>query len=401
MKKIVFFNIPTYGHLNPSLPIVRDLVQAGHKVDYYSYPAALESIELYEGNFKALPDRCNKLETALKSTPPPSFPEMNCILLETTISVMQTLIKDLTSNLPDVIISDTFCPWGYILAKHLGIRSVVLHATFAFHPSFIPPFATILLAIFDKNSKAINIFRSVRHFKKLSNQVNSIYGTKIQSIWDLTFAKGNLHLIFISKQFQYRAERFDSDHYFIGSTLPSLESHSDKADVKIPVIYISLGTVFNNQIDFFKNCILAFNSKHYKVIMSIGRHIKVAELEPIPDNFIVKTSVNQLAVLSQASVFITHGGMNSVSEAIINQVPMLLFPQTPEQSLISSRVKHFNGGLILKRASVVEMLFAVDRLLKDKSIKQSLKNLAMYNSQSGGLKFATQVILANSSSSNN
>ena len=36
MSKLVFFNIPAYGHTNPTLGVVRELVARGNQVWYYS-----------------------------------------------------------------------------------------------------------------------------------------------------------------------------------------------------------------------------------------------------------------------------------------------------------------------------------------------------------------------------
>jgi UDP:flavonoid glycosyltransferase YjiC (YdhE family) len=35
MSKIVFVEMPAYGHVNPTLPVVRELVRRGEQVVYY------------------------------------------------------------------------------------------------------------------------------------------------------------------------------------------------------------------------------------------------------------------------------------------------------------------------------------------------------------------------------
>ena len=45
MSKIVFFCIPAYGHTNPTLGVVRELVARGHEVRYYSYEPMRPLIE--------------------------------------------------------------------------------------------------------------------------------------------------------------------------------------------------------------------------------------------------------------------------------------------------------------------------------------------------------------------
>ncbi|MEI3101762.1 MAG: hypothetical protein V8T45_08275 [Oscillospiraceae bacterium] len=37
MAGIAFFNIPAHGHTNPTIGVVRELIDRGHSVSYYSY----------------------------------------------------------------------------------------------------------------------------------------------------------------------------------------------------------------------------------------------------------------------------------------------------------------------------------------------------------------------------
>ena len=52
-------------------------------------------------------------------------------------------------------------------------------------------------------------------------------------------------------------------------------------------IYISLGTVFNQSIDFYMLCFEAFENSNHTIIMSIGDRVQIADLGNIPTNFIV------------------------------------------------------------------------------------------------------------------
>jgi UDP:flavonoid glycosyltransferase YjiC (YdhE family) len=56
--------------------------------------------------------------------------------------------------------------------------------------------------------------------------------------------------------------------------------------------------------------------------MSLGSNVSLEDLGPIPANFIVQASVPQLEILQRAGLFITHGGMNSASEAMYYGVPL-------------------------------------------------------------------------------
>jgi MGT family glycosyltransferase len=67
-------------------------------------------------------------------------------------------------------------------------------------------------------------------------------------------------------------------------------------------------------------------------------------LGDIPANCLVQQFVPQLEILQRASLFITHGGMNSVNEAHSYNVPLVIVPQTADQHLIAKRVEKLGAG---------------------------------------------------------
>lgn len=104
------------------------------------------------------------------------------------------------------------------------------------------------------------------------------------------------------------------------------------------IIYFSLGTVVTTHLwshsqslqrfvrKILESIVEKFDGRHgYRVIISAGR--KVSDLfTTIPRNFLVSESLPQLDILSQSNLFITHGGGNSVNEAIDAGVPMIVIP---------------------------------------------------------------------------
>ena len=78
-----------------------------------------------------------------------------------------------------------------------------------------------------------------------------------------------------------------------------------------------------------------------------------------------------MAVLSIADAFITHCGMNSASEGLYFQVPLVLFPQTPEQGAVAKRTEELGAGIRLGSISEEDILGAVTEVLQDPSYKEN------------------------------
>lgn len=149
------------------------------------------------------------------------------------------------------------------------------------------------------------------------------------------------------KEFQPMVETFSDKYAFVGPSFRVPEVEQIKK--KYPLIYISLGTVLNQNRHFYENCIKALADVDCQVIMSVGEKADIPSLGKLPDNFKVYPKVEQLKVLQQTEVFITHCGMNSISESLYFGVPSVLFPLHSEQAMVANRVAELNAGKILSQ----------------------------------------------------
>jgi MGT family glycosyltransferase len=69
-------------------------------------------------------------------------------------------------------------------------------------------------------------------------------------------------------------------------------------------------------------------------------------------NFLVQNEVPQLEILQRAALFISHGGMNSVSEALFYGVPLIVIPQAGDQTWVARRVEWLGAGKLLHRSKL-------------------------------------------------
>ena len=88
------------------------------------------------------------------------------------------------------------------------------------------------------------------------------------------------------------------------------------------MIHISFGTILKGGENFFRACMEAFEKKNVTVVLSVG-NFDISHPKRIPENFVIRNRVTQITVLKQTNLFITHGGMNSVSEAMVGAFPWL------------------------------------------------------------------------------
>ena len=160
------------------------------------------------------------------------------------------------------------------------------------------------------------------------------------------------------------------------------------------LIYISMGTVNNDLLPFYRACIAAFADSPYQVILSTGDQVNRSALGTLPDNITALPHVDQIAVLQKADVFLSHCGMNSASESLYFGVPLVLFPQTNEQGGVAARVAELGAGPSSKKADAASIRTAVNAVLQTPSYRANAQNIRESFLRCGGAKAAVDKILS-------
>jgi MGT family glycosyltransferase len=82
-----------------------------------------------------------------------------------------------------------------------------------------------------------------------------------------------LNIVTLPRPFQPDAEALDERYVFVG---PSISPRSDSSGFPLdlladkPTLYVSLGTVFNANPEFFDACFDAFADTDWQVVLSVG-----------------------------------------------------------------------------------------------------------------------------------
>lgn len=359
MKKIAFFCIPAHGHTNPMLPVAAELVRRGNVVRFYSFGEFEKKISATGAEFIScdsfLPELTKQEESNLKNV---STTEMTVQDIRITLCMNAFLDQEFKSFQPDVVYTDSVCFWGKLNAWKHHVPMVVSTSTFAFNQ---------ISSGYMKNSPKemagliFGLPRVSRELKKLEP-----YGFHVKNLFSLIQSDNDTDsIVYTSRKFQPYAESF-SDHYaFVG---PSVFSNNlPEKEKDRPLVYISMGTVINDRPDFYGKCIDALKGLDVDVIISCGNAINRETLGTLPDNIQVHPYVDQLDVLSKADAFITHCGMNSVSESLYMAAPMVLYPQTSEQNAVARRVTEIGAGIMLKDDSSEGIRAAIQEILNHKA----------------------------------
>lgn len=359
MKKIACFCIPAHGHTNPMLPVAAELVRRGNIVRFYSFGEFEKKISATGAEFIScdffLPKLTEKEEAGLKKV---STTEMTIQDIRITRSMNDFLGQEFQTFRPDVVYTDSVCFWGKLNAWKYQVPMVVSTSTFAFNQKSSQYMKSSLKEMADL---IFGLPRISKELKKLEP-----YGYHVKSVLSLIQSDNDTDsIVYTSRKFQPCAESFSEHYAFVG---PSVFSDMLPAKEKErPLVYISLGTVINDRPDFYRKCINALKEMPVDIVISSGNAIDREVLGELPNQIQVRPYVDQLAILARADVFITHCGMNSVSESLYMAAPMVLYPQTNEQNAVARRVTEIGAGMLLKDDSCEGIRTAVQEIL-DNSI---------------------------------
>lgn len=386
MLKIVFFCIPAHGHTNPTLEVVRELTTRGHQVWYYSYNMMREKIESTGAVFVSCDD-CD-METNLSTKDAARMGKdlalSTRILVDTTLALDDKVCADMERLKPDCIVADSMAAWGKAVAMKQGIPFVSSTTTFAFNQHS----AKIMKQSFGDFLKMLLFMPEVsKQIKRLQKK-----GYPVKNILDILQNDNNTHtIVYTSPEFQPCSETFSDRFAFVGPSIrPAVEEIKKTGD---KLVYISMGTVNNDRMLLYKNCISALADTGYQVILSVGNLVPVEDFGTLPENISVFSHVDQIAVLQQADVFVSHCGMNSASESLYFGVPLVMLPQTVEQSGVAERVYQLGAGIKLAKTDEASILYAINTMLTDDTYKQNAMALSESFKQCSGAKGAADKII--------
>jgi MGT family glycosyltransferase len=390
MPRALLLGMPLHGHINPTLPLVEQLVGRGHDVVYYATPPFAAAIEATGASYRPYRNAHLTHTAAI----PEQLDRLAYLLTRTASEVMEDELGDMRAVGADYVITDATAPWGHWVAEALNLPVLTSVTTFAFNRQ-------VLRYGLERGvrPKSVRVFVSkLRYLAKvlaLQRAMRRRHGLKGPSAVTAFFGRSDLNIIYTSRMFQPCAETFDSRFHFVGPMMARRESvaFSLPPDGR-PLVYVSFGTLFHDNPAFYQTCFEAFRDEPYRVLVSAGQAATDGRLGPPPANVRVEARVPQLQVLQHAAASVSHGGMNSTSESLYFGVPLVIIPQMSEQFIVGRRVEELGAGVFIAKqpVSADELRTAVRRVLSTDRYRLAAQAIGGSFRAAGGAAEAADVI---------
>jgi MGT family glycosyltransferase len=399
VSKTIFFNIPAHGHVNPSLPVITELVKRGEQVICVNTPEFRTAIESTGAQFCASPDM-HEFEILMENASAGNFARNALAFVQIGEKITPFVREVIEREKPDYVIFDSLAGWAEFAARWFKLPSVAFFATFVLDMSAPPP-----MPLGEMIGMGFKFLRVMPEYWRTTRRIRSSYGLPYNNgLINTLMNAAQLNLVFTSPEIQPNAKRFATSYKFVGASIQSRAGQHDFAFDQLqhhPLVYISLGTINNRNLAFYRECFAAFGEMSGQFILSAGKQMDLASLGTIPNNFIVRNFVPQLELLQRVDVFITHGGLNSVHEGLYYGVPLIVIPQQLEQGIVAQQVVKHGAGLALGTKTPIgqtnasELQDALAKIMQQHThYKQNAQQLGETLRAAGGYARAADEILA-------
>lgn len=441
MEHVVFINFPATGRMNPTLPLVTELVAREIPVSYFVHETVREVVEATGAQWHALLDPQRLTEEQLQKYVPDQTPKEDYAFplssLVFSASEAPALIAQLRTlkPLPSVIVYDPFLPLGLLAARELGIPAV----------------ATVTMA----GPGVVEVHPPVQQ-KWESNAVSRRARQEIKELYNFdVFAHGSFlefyspdqnivttcKSLYTGPKTPLQQERFGhfsfecvgpllnpkilrlSNAELTHSAAPMLPREVDAARAAgRRILYVSAGTVATGRLWnekfgpkglsnglsectgkeliqlLYRTVFEAFGgAEDVLLVVSTAREDALEGLD-LPNNLVARPSLPQLELLPKCHAFITHGGANSMHEALTFGVPMVVVPIFGDQPSNADAVRRAWCGAgdfrhPLQSLTSQALLEAVQQL-ELPGVREALKDMQRDLQAAGGVTKAMDLVLA-------
>jgi zeaxanthin glucosyltransferase len=401
MSRIGFFTLPYRGHLNPAMALGRKLSERGHEVIFFN--SVLTRAVLRTAGLSFYPLSIGESHNLVFR----KFIGSNLsIKLQRQQLFTQSILREApeaikSAGIEALVIDQMDYPVGTV-ADRLNIPYVSL--------GLVPP---IYLSAFIPL-----IWYPWRYHDNMVAQIRNRFGNTLfrfffapvlaainrqRRIWRLPVLRNinglfsNLAIITqVPKDFDFPCHGFPPQLYHTGPFIDGTARRVihfpwERLNGK-PLIYASMGTRKNEDLHVFRIIAEACTDMEAQLVMSLGGNLE--EVGPLAGNPIVVPYAPQLEILSQASIAITHAGINTTLESLANGIPLAAIPISDDQPSVAARIERIGAGKAVsyKNLSVKRLRHIIQQVMENPQYKYAAQHMKTIIQSLHGLERAADII---------
>lgn len=387
--RFLFICPPLLGHVNPTLAVGHELAARGHTVAWSSYeePGArlVEPSDQFIPYGDAFPAELMDFVRQNRFHGPKGFmTKWVEVYVEPNRRTIPGIEAAIQSFQPDIVLVDKESFAGAIVAEMNGVPWVTIAANpgdlFQWGPGV--------------NTDPMKDWRD-RILRDLVIEV----GVDLERTPEFDpRSSPHLVILFTTPELVGPEVAYPDHYVFTGPTLGKRSDSDTPFDWdwlhggEGPCVLISMGTInWRRGKRFFELAADAFRGMDARAVMVVSpddpNDPAAAEVVPdAPDNVLITPRVPQLDLLPHMDAVVSHGGHNTVCEALAHKLPLVISPITDDQPLNAELVAQAGAGIRIKyfRATPEILRDAVEKVLTDPSYREAAARLAASFEAAGG-----------------
>lgn len=340
--RVLFTTTSGRGHFQPMLPLARALLDAGHEVRWAAAEAVCTELRdrgldaVPAGVFDVVPSPLRNPPPAIAALPPAERPDWLFALVFGPLRagpMLADLLPVVEGWRPHLLV----CEQGELAGPIAAARHAVPNVTHAFG-RLLP---------------AVRVARAR------------------DSMADLWRAHG----------LEPRPYAGTYDHLYLDIYPPSLQAGDaghvrdvqlvrpaeplTRDDAAEPLVYVTLGTVFNDDVALFATAVEAARGLGIRVVVTTGPGTDPDALGPQPPNVTVTRFTPQAELLPACATVVSHAGSGTFLGALAAGVPQVLLPQAADQYLNAMAGEQGGVAIAIPRAEITKerVRDAIERVL--------------------------------------
>ncbi|PTL83663.1 glycosyltransferase [Vitiosangium sp. GDMCC 1.1324] len=385
--RVLFTTIPGSGHFHPLVPVAQALQQAGHEVAFASGELLQQQVQAKGFRFfraggewpfakeQDMGALAQRMESMMRMSHEARQEHLANNFVGHFAGAMVPHLVELASTWrPDLIVRDSMEFGAAIAGEHLGIPHASIQVGAALPHHYDSPLV-------------------IDRLNELRAKVGLPPDPKLQALYHY------LHLCFVPAHYLGgelpRTAHFLQPAIFDQSgdeRLPAWTSELGR-DGR-PVVYLTLGTVFNKVLGVMRTLVEGVREEPVDVVVTVGRDLDPAALGPQPAHVHVERYIPQTLLFPKVDLAILHGGYNSTTSALDQGLPLVLVPIAADQPMNAERctelgVARVVSPLSLTRESIRE---AVRDVLRTPSYRENARRFQKEARALPGLPWAVELL---------
>ncbi|AKQ69783.1 glycosyltransferase, MGT family [Myxococcus hansupus] len=392
MSRILIATSPEKGHLNPMTGVAQGLLHLGHHVGWLCIPEPAPQLHRLGVEVLELPRSAAPvpaIETGGEALARLVLDEaalgtwIRGLLIDAVPALLAPVREAVERFRPDVMALDGM-QYAAVLAAHdlripwAGVSS----ALSLLEPPLdyglrrnVRALANERQALFSQHGFAARF----RNCECLSPDLNIIFATEAFLGPDADLPPST-HLVGPSRPRGARGDEVDFPWERLGSK---------------PVVYVSFGSQISWQPELFRTLAEAAAPLGVTLVLSAGELADTEFVHTLPGDVVAVPYTPQRQLLPRAAVLVSHGGANSVMEALTEGVPMLLLPVCNDQPIQAHFLTKSGAGLVRepRTLTVEDCRAALRQLLEPDSSPRgnAARIAASYQARDGAGEAAARI----------